>query len=108
MSAIPTTDIAEWLESSGDGDVETLVYNPFDTSFATDERESHFFSFLLAYTTLITQLGGPDFPFADDHDWRETLGFPTDLAVVWNFDYYQLSLRIRSSDGTLLLAKHAH
>ena len=106
MSAIPATEIAGWLESRGDGDAETLVYNPSDTTFATNERESNLFSFLLAYTNLVTQLGDPDFPFACDHDWRETLGFPSDVAAVWNFDYYQLSLRIRSSDGALLLAKH--
>jgi hypothetical protein len=63
----------------------------------------------MAFARLVREFGGPDFPAEAGHDWRETLGLPPVLVAVWDFDYYQLSLRVESRSGedrVVVLAKH--
>lgn len=105
MSQIPSTQLIQWLEQVGDSDAETLV-DPTPTVLAVDDKDSSWLSFLHGYGKLVGQFGEPDFPLNCGKDWRSTLGFATDLAVVWDFDYYQISLRVRATDGAILFAKH--
>ena len=95
----------QWLESVGDSEAETLLV-PTPNPLATDDNDSKWLSFLHAYAKLVSQFGEPEFPLNCEKDWRTALGFANDLAAIWDFDYYQISLRVRVSDGAVLFAKH--
>lgn len=48
--------------------------------------------------------GPPDFPEDPTFDWSTQLGLEGETIAVWDFDYYQLSLRIK--DDAVLLQRH--
>ncbi len=73
-----------------------------------DELEGHDL-FLALFDAFVRALGfGVDFPLPDGCNWRRELGLPErDPLVVWDFDHFQLSLRLQLSDrGQVLLTHH--
>ena len=63
-------------------------------------------AFLSIYGALTTRLGIPDFPGGlPEFDWRTELRLDCRLLAVWDFDYYQLSLRLEGK--RVLLRRHS-
>ena len=74
-----------------------------------DAVERAFALFLQVFAQFVQRFGEPDFPAESGFDWREFLGLRSDLLAVWDFDYYQLSLRVTCQsrqDSDVVLAKH--
>ena len=62
-------------------------------------------AFLSIHAALVAKFGIPDFPGGlPEHDWRTELRLDSQLLAVWDFDYYQLSLRLE--DDRILLRRH--
>jgi hypothetical protein len=116
MKAISTDEIDEWLrKGSGHGLREVLLYQAslpaeWPGIVLADSEERANALFLQVFADLVLKFGVPVYPRAAAQNWRQTLGLSSRLVAVWNFDYYQLSLRVLATsedDATVVLARHS-
>ena len=74
-----------------------------------DAQEEANAVFLMIFAWVVSTSGEPDFPASHGTDWRAVLSLKSPLMAVWDFDYYQLSLRVACEDDpdrVVILAKH--
>ncbi len=65
--------------------------------------------FLVAYETLHERFGPPDAPAIESPiDYRSILEVEAEMFALWEFDYYQLSLRLESEldQGYVVIQRH--
>lgn len=105
MRAIAVEDIGEWLRGQHPpGRSEVWLYT--GAIGAVHDRDAELF--LTVFARLVTDFGTPDFP-PGGPDWPGALGLPPGWVAVWDFDYYQLSIRADSAanqEGGVVLAVH--
>lgn len=114
MDAIAVEDIGDWVRGQQrPSRSEALVYSTAAPNTGgirwRDGRDRAVALFLTVFARFVRDFGGPDFPSEDGCDWRATLGLASELVAVWDFDYYQLSLRVESQsreDSIVVLATH--
>jgi len=99
VDAIAIEDVADWMRFKRRGRSEVTL--------RADRPLLHGEMFLEAIDRLTDDFGEPDFPPEGAIDWRQVLGLRSDLVAVWDFDYYQVSLRVESgNEGVVVLATH--
>jgi hypothetical protein len=110
MKSLPLDGLETWLQSDEAGEV--FLYQPtLHTSEPPvhwgDGRERAYALVVTAFARMVLWLGlAPTFPAWFGSDWREALGLHSLLVAVWNYDYYQLSLRVteRGRDDCMVVA----
>ena len=78
--------------------VELAMSSNEDVELIGDAGDSPSALFLMAFSRLILELGEQDYP-GEETNWPKELGLDVELFALWNFDYYQLSLRLHD-DGS--------
>jgi hypothetical protein len=114
VEVIAVESIGDWIRGrQHPGRSEALVHSAASAGTAgirwRDSQDRAVALFLMVFARFVRDFGGPDFPSEAGCDWRAVLGLTSGLVAVWDFDYYQLSLRVEargSDDCTVVLAKH--
>lgn len=114
MQAIAIAGIGDWIRrQDGSERHEAMLYGtvPYEASENRwrDARDRATALFLMVFAHFVRDFGEPDFPAESGCDWRKVLGLRTELVAVWDFDYYQISLRVESQsseDSFVVLTVH--
>ena len=112
LNAILIDDIDEWIKRDTDSPLtEVTIYGaPLIPSSLRGTHDSAVCTFLFVFAQFVQLFDPPDFPGGAKCDWRDLLDIKDDIVAIWNFDYYQLSLRVAESeaDVTVVLSQHRH
>src|SRR5262245_40328950 len=113
MKSLPASDLVAWLRSGEPG--EFFIYDTAEPSAEqppqwANARERAYAYFLRLFAQLVLEQGlTPTFPSPSASDWRKPLGLNELLVAVWNYDYYQLSVRVVDrgpDDCMVVVARH--
>ncbi|MEQ8211851.1 MAG: hypothetical protein RH917_18785 [Lacipirellulaceae bacterium] len=107
MQQTPFHGLDEWLGVARTEYEETLIVGiPLGDISVLDDKDIGMLGFIALFAFLVERFGSPDFPGGNEVDWRMSLNISDTMVAVWDFDYYQLSIRNSCKNQGVIITRH--